>query len=495
MKALNLIGIFLIAGALLVFTACEEDVLTVDNPAMDVEGVAAGIQSTVGTVVLGASPDANGNTFLSTRTLDRDTLYILNQFVRVPSGVTLTIESGTRILGRVGTLAGNPATGVPPGTLVIERGGKIQANGTATAPIVFTAEDSTPEPGDWGGVIVLGRSTVNLPGGVGLIEGIPQSTTGDNGYGGNVPGDDSGTLQYVRIEYAGNVLVDGDETNGLTLGGVGSGTTIDHIQVSFGADDGFEFFGGTVDASYLIASRNTDDDFDTDQGYSGNVQFGIVLRDPANFSSFPTGGFESNGDSDDATGNFTNGTFSNFTVIGPIGPTSSAPINAAYNAGVLIRDASEMNLFNSIIVGFPQRQLELETPADFDDDGNDATDNSVSIEGTTLVFPTFGVYSALPTNVSGGTYLTSGYNNEIGNANVAGTGNAVGTLRQRTGLKAAAWNLTAPNFVPDVEKPSDFSNNLLDTFFNKNVDFRGAFGAGTEATEGTNWNIGSWADF
>ena len=493
MKALNLIGIFLIAGALLVFTACEEDVLTVDNPAMEVEGVAAGIQSTVGTVVLGTSPDANGNTFLSTRTLDRDTLYILNQFVRVPSGVTLTIESGTRILGRVGTLAGNPATGVPPGTLVIERGGKIQANGTATAPIVFTAEDSTPEPGDWGGVIVLGRSTVNLPGGVGLIEGIPQSTTGDSGYGGNVPGDDSGTLQYVRIEYAGNVLVDGDETNGLTLGGVGSGTTIDHIQVSFGADDGFEFFGGTVDASYLIASRNTDDDFDTDQGYSGNVQFGIVLRDPANFSSFPTGGFESNGDSDDAAPNtsLTNATFSNFTVIGPIRPGSTAAINPAYNSGVLIRDGSLLNLFNSIVVGFPVFQLELEAPTPFDKNGS-GSKNSVDIEGTTLVFPTFGGYSALPTNIPGADFLASTLSNEVGGATNSASTDASGTLRELTGLPLAAWDLSAPNFVPEVEKSSDFSNSLLSGF--TTVDFRGAFGSGANENAGWNFNSG-WVAF
>ena len=490
MKTLNLIGLFIFLGALLVFTSCEDEVSTVDNPAIgvdDVEGTSGGGS----TIVLGATPDANGNTFLTTQTLTSNNTYILNQFVRVPSGVTITIEPGTVIKGRTGTLAGNPASGIPPGAFVVERGGKVEAAGTPSHPIVFTAEDSTPEPGDWGGVIILGRAPVNLPGGEGQIEGIPTSTTGDNAYGGTLPGDDSGTLQYVRIEYAGNVLVDGDETNGLTLGGVGNGTTLDHIQVSFGADDGFEFFGGTVDASYLIASRNIDDDFDTDQGYSGNVQFGIVLRDPNNFSSFPTGGFESNGDNDDATGNFTNGTFSNFTVIGPIGPNSTAAINPAYNSGVLIRDRSLLNMFNTIVVGFPEFQLELETLSDFDNDGNNATDLGVSIEGTTLVFPTFGVYSALPTNVAGGTFLRSGYNNEVGIANVAGSGTAVGTLRQRTGLKAAAWSLTAPDFVPDVEKPSDFSNNLLSGFVN--VDFRGAFGS--TPAENAGWNFGSWTSF
>ena len=480
MKALKLIGIFLIAGAIMVFTSCEDDVLTVDNPGVDIEDVAGTTPTTFAdTVVLGENPDANGNTFLTNQTLQSNTLYILNQFVRVPSGVTLQIQPGTEIRGRFGTLAGDPASGVPPGTLVVERGGRIQAIGTPSHPIVFTAEDTVnPEPGDWGGVIILGRSTVNLPGGVGQIEGIPPSTTGDNGYGGTIPADNSGTLQYVRIEYAGNVLVDGDETNGLTLGGVGSGTTMDHIQVSFGADDAFEFFGGTVNASYLIASRNVDDDFDTDQGYSGNVQFGIVLRDPARFSTFPTGGFESNGDNDDATGNFTNGTFSNFTIIGPIGPNSTAPVNAAYNAGVLIRDASEMNLFNSIVVGWPQDQLELETPADFDSDTLPTTDNTVSIEGVTLVFPTFGVYNATATNVTNFTSITS-YTNLAREASSSGTG--TNSLTDLSGLTAAAWNLggpNTPNFVPAAEQPSNFNNDLLNSFVT--VDFRGAFGSGNK---------------
>ncbi|WP_188460303.1 hypothetical protein [Marivirga lumbricoides] len=488
MKTLNLNFFLLIATVLLFTTACEDDQLMVDNPSngdVQFERFVSGNPQ----VVLGASPDADGNTFLTNRTLDSDTCYILNQFVRVPSGVTLTIEAGTTILGRTGTLSGDPATGIPPGTLIIERGGKIEAAGTAGNPIVFTSEQENPAIGDWGGVVILGRAFVNLPGGEGEIEGIPEATGGDNGYGGTINGDNSGTLQYVRIEYAGNVLVDGDETNGLTLGGVGSGTTIDHVQVSFGADDGFEFFGGTVNASYLIASRNTDDDFDTDQGYSGKIQFGIVLRDPNNFSSLPTNGFESNGDSDDASGSFTNATFSNFTVIGPIKPGSTAAVNSAYRSGALIRDGSELDLFNSIIVGFPVYQLELETTADFG--------SAVQVEGTTIVFPTYGSYTASFSNVAPATYLTSGYNNEIGNANNSGVGQTTtGTLPQLTGLKVAAWSLTAPDFVPHTEKSSDFSNSLLTAgFFDTSVDFRGAFGASSEATEGTDWNIASWARF
>ncbi|MBU2915108.1 cell shape-determining protein MreB [Reichenbachiella agariperforans] len=457
-------------------TSCQDQLL--DSPQPDFKGSAA------------AAPQVTLSGVLSNRTLDRDTVYILDEFVRVPSGVTLTIESGTLIKGETGTLSGNPATGTPPGTLVIERGGKIEATGTSTAPIVFTSNETTPASGDWGGVIILGKAPVCFDGTT-AIEGIPTSASGDNGYGGVNDADNSGTLQYVRIEYAGNVLVDGDEINGLTLGGVGSGTTIDHVQVTHGLDDGFEFFGGTVNASYLIASFNKDDDFDTDQGYSGHIQFGVSLRDPSVFSSLPTGGFESNGDNDDASGcSFTNATFSNFTVIGPIGPNSSSAVNVAYNSGVLIRDGSELNLFNSIITGYPNYQLELETIADFDNDDNSTTDDVVSVEGVTLVYPTFSPFNAQGTNVGIFDFaFIANYHNESSNATNTGAGTSLTDL---TGLSASAWNLTAPNFVPDTEKPSDFSHNLLSGCVS--VDFRGAFGKDGDAIEGTNWDLG-WEQF
>ena len=493
MKAFRLTIIFFFAVALLVFISCEDDVVSVDDPAeIGLESRSGTNTSSLPTVVLGFTPGGSSNTFItSDRTLYRDTCYILSRFVRVPSGVTLTIQSGTTIKGREGFF-GNPHQYFPPGILIIERGGKIQANGTATEPILFTSEDTTPEAGDWAGITILGRAPVRLPGGEGEIA-VPSPSVGDNGYGGTNLNDNSGTLSYVRIEYAGGFVINGDETNGLTLGGVGSGTTIDHVQVSFCADDAFEFLGGTVNASYLVSSRNIDDDFDTNFGYNGHVQFGVVLRDPTRFAQFPTTGLESKGGNGFNNVDFTNATFSNFTIIGPIGPSSTASINAAYTSGVLIRDDSELDLFNSIVVGFPDYQLELERPADFDADGNDTTDDKVSIEGTTLIAPTFGRYSSLPINFSGRTFLRSGYGNVALIANVSSTGTAIGTLRQRTGLGLAAWDLNSPNFVPEFEKSSDFSNDLLNGF--TQVDFRGAFGAGTDAEEGTDWNFDSWTDF
>ncbi|UXP31955.1 hypothetical protein N6H18_16545 [Reichenbachiella agarivorans] len=451
--------------AAIVTTSCQDQLL--DTPQPELQGSAA------------AAPEVTLSGFLTTRTLDRDTVYILDEFVRVPSGQILTIESGTLIKGITGTLSGNPATGTPPGTLVIERGGKIEAVGTSTAPIVFTSNETVPASGDWGGVIILGKAPICYNG-TAEIEGIPSSATGDNGYGGVDDADNSGTLQYVRIEYAGNVLVDGDEINGLTLGGVGSGTTIDHVQVTHGLDDGFEFFGGTVNASYLIASYNKDDDFDTDQGYSGHIQFAVSLRDPSVFSSFPTGGFESNGDEDTYSGcNLTNATFSNFTVIGPIKYNVGTAVNAAYNSGALIRDGSELDIFNSIIVGYPNYQLELDVPAAFG--------STVFAEGVTLVYPTFGVaHDGDSTNAPN--FSASGFNNECLNASISGSVNN-NTLVKRSGLGVNAWAPTSIlSFQPVTEKSSDLSSGLLTGF--TAVGFRGAIGK----TNTVNWNTG-WEQF
>lgn len=456
------------AATVLVATSCQDE-LTDAQP----KGEGAAAQA-----VITLSGEMNTTAELN---WTNNNTYILDGFVTVPSGSTLSIQEGTVIRGVTGTLAGDPASGTVPGTLIIERGAMIDAVGTASQPIVFTSNESSPAIGDWGGVIILGNAPVCFNGDP-LIEGIPDDFGVDRGYGGSNAADNSGSFQYVRIEYAGNVLVDGDETNGLTLGGVGSGTTIDHVQVTYGADDAFEFFGGTVNASYLIASFNTDDDFDTDQGYSGHIQFAVSLRDPNIFSSSPTGSLESNGDDDDDDGcDLTNATFSNVTVIGPISyNNSTTTMNPAYNSGALIRDGSELDIFNSIIVGYPNYQLQLEAPAAFG--------STVFAEGVTLVYPTYGVQNAQGTNAS---FTGTGLNNESLEATSVVATNAFSMVR-RSGLSTSAWNLSSPSFVPVTEKAADFSSSLLSGF--TVVDFRGAFGLGSDAAEGTNWNLG-WENF
>ncbi len=210
-------------------------------------------------------------------TWTKGNIYTLKGFVNVKSGVTLTIEAGTIIKG-AGKDADPTASG-KGGTLIILPGAKLMAIGTADAPIVFT---SSNEPGkrtygDWGGVVLIGKAPHNRPAST-VFEGGITGTIGAD----NIANDNSGTLQYVRIEFAGIALSStaNSEINGLTLYAVGSGTTIDHVQVSYSGDDSYEWFGGTVNAKYLVAYRGFDDDFDTDWGFTGKVQYALSLRDP-----------------------------------------------------------------------------------------------------------------------------------------------------------------------------------------------------------------------
>ncbi|MGB4414420.1 MAG: hypothetical protein WBI53_05990, partial [Paludibacter sp.] len=189
---------------------------------------------------------------LATTTWTKNNVYLLNGFVYIPNGVTLTIEAGTIIRGDI----------TNKGTIIVEMGGKLIANGTAVEPIVFTSNQAAGSRnyGDWGGIILLGKAPINpvtatIEGGVG------------RSYGGSDATDNSGSLQYVRIEFPGIAFTTDNEINGLTMGGVGSGTILDNIQVSYSGDDSFEWFGGTVNAKHLIALRGWDDDFDTDFGY------------------------------------------------------------------------------------------------------------------------------------------------------------------------------------------------------------------------------------
>ncbi|HEY0896744.1 MAG TPA: hypothetical protein VGE15_09360, partial [Sphingobacteriaceae bacterium] len=199
--------------------------------------------------------------------------YVLKGFVYVKNNATLTFEAGSVIRGDKDS----------KGTLIVTRGAKLVANGTATNPVVFTSgqEAGNRNAGDWGGIILLGNAPVNISGGEGVIEGGVDNAAGDGKYGGSNADDNSGSLTYVRIEYGGIAFVQNNEINSLTLGGVGRGTTIENVQVSYGGDDGFEFFGGTVNAKNLVSLGHVDDDFDFDNGYVGNIQFAVALRDPA----------------------------------------------------------------------------------------------------------------------------------------------------------------------------------------------------------------------
>ena len=215
------------------------------------------------------------------RTITKNKVWILKGFVYVKNGATLTIEAGTVIKGDKAS----------KGTLIVTRGARVNAQGSVNAPIVFTSNSTVGNRaiGDWGGIIILGRAATNtsrdLGGGnavkgEGSVEGGVNNANGDGIYGGTpvVNDDSSGVFSYVRIEFAGIPFQANNEINGLTLAGVGSKTKIDHVQVSHCGDDSFEFFGGSVNATHLIAFGGTDDDFDCDLGYTGKVQFALSLR-------------------------------------------------------------------------------------------------------------------------------------------------------------------------------------------------------------------------
>jgi hypothetical protein len=294
-----------------------------------------------------------------------DKIYRLNGFVRVGkdehsgSGVeptisetaTLTIDAGTVIYGKVGT---------PGGTLIVQRGSKIIAIGTVSNPIVFTSEKPAGQriSGDWGGLVICGKSANNITGSVSTgtdgIEELEGAYGGFHGGGASpVLDDNSGTLQYVRIEYAGYPINPNQEINGLTFGSVGSGTVVDHIQVTYANDDSFEWFGGTVNAKNLISYKGIDDDFDTDNGFSGKVQYGLAIRDKSIADQSGSNGFESD---NDATGSSktpnTSAQFSNMTIIGGKA-TSVSTINLQFQNGAQIRRNAKIDIINSIITGFP----------------------------------------------------------------------------------------------------------------------------------------------
>jgi hypothetical protein len=281
------------------------------------------------------------------RTLKTGNTYTLRGIAYVVDGAKLTIEPGVIIQGEKSSR----------GTLVITRGSQIIANGTAEKPIVFTSNATTPTRGDWGGLVICGRAKTNnsFNGvvGVGEVEGGINNAEGLGLYGGADDNDNSGSLKYVRVEYAGYAYLPDKELNGITFCAVGKGTEVDYVEVSYANDDSFEWFGGTVDCKHLIAYRGLDDDFDTDNGFSGRVQFAIGFRDSLVADISGSNGFESDNDAGGSALNpQTSAVFSNVTLVGPRENTTNIG-NSNYKRGLHIRRNSSLSLFNSIVMGWP----------------------------------------------------------------------------------------------------------------------------------------------
>ncbi len=292
------------------------------------------------------STTLNAATITGTVTLNSSTEYIIKGFNVIQSGGALVIPAGT-------ILKGDKAT---TGTIILQRGGILYANGSQNSPIVFTSRFAPGQrgPGDWGGIVILGRSSINTSTGAdsAKIEGFPPGT--DFYYGGQpvVNNDSSGCLRYVRLEYPGVNLtgVSGNEINGLTMGGVGSRTVIEYVQVSYCGDDAYEWFGGNVNAKYLVAIGTIDDDFDCDNGFRGKVQYGLAVRDTG-FVDVSNSHFFEIDNNNNNPANFnsprTQPVFSNITCVGP--NTTNNPLFAR---GLHIRRNSLPSIFNSVMGGY-----------------------------------------------------------------------------------------------------------------------------------------------
>lgn len=280
-------------------------------------------------------------------TIDKDTrltkrnIYHLVGVVYVTNNATLTIEPGTVIRGDDKTC----------GTLVITNGSKIVAEGLETDPIVFTSENeiNNRKPGDWGGIIILGKAPINSLGGIHTLPFDLDPTL--NHYGGQDPEDNSGIMKYVRIEYAGRKLSASKELNGLSLAGVGRKTTISHVQISYSNDDSFECYGGDLNLSNLVSYRTTDDDFDFTQGAQINISNSIAIRHP--FSSDISGSrcFEVDSyekvASTDMTKKMTKINASNITLVNLEENNQGLVRESAY-----IKENTFFNLTNSVVSGF-----------------------------------------------------------------------------------------------------------------------------------------------
>jgi hypothetical protein len=401
-----------------------------------------------------------------------DTIYLLQGKVYVKAGSTLNIAPGTIIKGDKAT---------PGSALIITRGAKINAIGTATLPIVFTssAAKGARATADWGGLVIAGNAKINVAGGVAPFEGgnlaNPDGNTDDGKYGGLNDQDNSGTLKYVRIEFAGFPYQQNNELNSLTLGGVGNGTEIDYVQCSYGFDDAFEFFGGSVNAKHLVAFRGNDDDFDTDFGYSGKVQFAVAFRDSAVADAVSgANSFESDNDaSGTGASPFTNPVFSNVTIIGPK-QTAATTSNAAFRSGNHVRRNSRLCLFNSVITGFPTG-LKLDGDScHASADANLLEYNQVVIAGCTKNLDSTG---GTPWNISNWFNQTT-------------SGNSVyPTIADLMLTNPTSY--TAPNLLPLTGSPlltgASFTNSKVANSFFTPVTYKGAFGT-------TNW-MTTWTNF
>lgn len=322
--------------------------------------------------------------------LDADTEYVVTGPVLMASGTTLTIPAGLTIKAQpVGVNA----------YIAIQQGAQINAVGTASEPIVFTSNASSPGAGDWGGLVICGFAPINS-----TADGSEDTATSEVGglsYGGNTPTDNSGTVQYVRIEYAGGAIDGNAELNGLSLYGVGNGTTIDHIQIFEGSDDGVEFFGGTVNVSQLAVVNAEDDSVDWTEGYTGTITDVYVQHGASHDKAFECDGY--NTDFSNEGGYFSAPNVTNVTVAG------------ANDASEAIRlRAGTQGIFTNVVLNDFDEGFDLDG-----DTGDNPTGQGVLDDLLQVIDVTFNNVTTKLQNDTGFTFTEGDF--------ISGDGNGTGT--------------------------------------------------------------------
>lgn len=396
----------LIAGVSLFATSCSSDEDPVNNPGDGGED----------TYVLDSDITENV-------TLETGKTYTLNGGVHVKSGATLTIQPGVTIVAQHDETVDY---------ILIEQGAKIDAQGTAAQPIVMTSEKK--EAGAWGGLHICGYAHTN--------NGSGKSEIGNAPYGGNNDADDSGTLKYIRLEYTGYAFDEEHEANGVSFYGVGNGTTVEHLQAYQESDDGFEFFGGSVNVKYMVVTSCSDDSFDWTEGWNGKAQFLVAYQEGESSLGYACDCLmecDNNGTNNAATP-VAHPTIANATLIG----------NGGDAQGVRLRAGTQVELYNTIITG-KGKPLTVET---------NETENALK-DGTSKL-----EYVAISGELSSkqGIYTNADFAQATGNLTnqeFSWTGKYVGTLDGGKDLSA-------------------------DSFFTK-TDYKGAVKSGDDWTSG--WTL------
>lgn len=378
-----------IAAAL--FIACESDdtsdIVINDNSVTNNTTNTGGNGEEITTVNL-------SGVYTSDLELDPDIEYIVTGPVLIASGSTLTVPAGMTVKAEpVGVNA----------YIAIQQGARIVANGTSANPIVFTSNAAEPTSGNWGGIVLCGRAPINS-----TADGSEDTATTEVGglsFGGNTPGDDSGSLQYVRIEYAGGAIDGNAELNGLSVYGVGTGTTIDYVEVYEGSDDGFEFFGGTVNASHLVVVNSEDDSIDWTEGFVGSLTDVYVQHGTVHDKAFECDGY--NTDFSNETDYFSAPTVTNVTIIG------------AGDDGEAVRlRAGTQGVFTNVLVSDFGTAFRLDGDA-----GDNPTGQGVLDDLLNIVDVTFTDVTTTLTNNTGEVFNESDVITGVGN----GTGTDIGT--------------------------------------------------------------------